>query len=150
MRGKCTRPAVPRPGISNLEKGPIEMANLAVNNKNLLVANVLLDTGDAAKDLVAAPTQLGSGATDASTITNCQLYLYSIEWKSITAAAQAIVVQALAGGQIVLEMPASVTAGASDTVYYNFLPLGLGKKLTATPAAAGPKMRFIVTYAILP
>lgn len=126
------------------------MANLAINNKALAVANVLLDTGDANKVLIAAPSILGSGPTDASTIMNCQIYLYSIEWKSITAAAQAITVQALASGDILLELPASVTAGLSDTVYYNFLPLGLNKRLQATPAAAGPKMRFIVTYAVLP
>ena len=123
------------------------MANLAVNNKALLTANVLLDTADAAKDLVAAPSQLGGAGT---TITDCQLYLHSIQYISETAAAQAITVQALAGGQIVLSLPASVTAGATETIFYNFLPLGLGKKLTAIPAAAGPKMRFIVTYAILP
>lgn len=123
------------------------MANLAINNKALAVANVLLDTGDASKDLVAAPSVLGGVG---ETIIDCQIYLYSIQYISITAAVQAIVLQALAGGQIVLELPTSVAAGVTNTIKYNFLPLGSGKKLTATPGAAGPKMRFIVTYAVLP
>lgn len=126
------------------------MAILAVNNKALAVADVLLDAADTSKDLIAAPSVLGSGATDASTILNSQIYLYSIQYISIVAAAQVIVIQALLGGQIVLELPASVAAGVIDKIDYNFLPLGSGKKLTATPAAAGPKMRFIVTYAVLP
>lgn len=126
------------------------MANLALNNKALAVADVLLDVADANKVLIVAPSILGAGPTDASTIINCQIYLYSIQWISITAAAQAIVLQALAGGEIVLELPASIVAGTSGKIDYNFYPLGLNKRLQVTPVAAGPKMRFIVTYAVAP
>lgn len=116
-------------------------------NYPTVIADVLLDTGDTSKDLVAAP---GTAATALLTdsVNNLQLLLKKITYISQTAAAQAIVVQALASGAILLSLPASVTAGVINTVDYGYLPLGAGRKITATPAAAGPAMRFIVEYAI--
>lgn len=107
-------------------------------NPNIVAA--LLDTGDASKELVAAPSA------------GYAVYVKAIHWSVTTAAAQLIKVGKSAGteAQQCLELAASASGNGSRIFAGKGFPIPAATALTVKPAAAGPAVHFIVEYSILP
>lgn len=110
------------------------MGNFSISNQPVSVAVVLLDTGDASKTLLAA-----AGSSPAEN----KWKLYKIGFNIETAAAQAVTISD--GTTTLFVIPASHAVGFYE-VDLGGVELATRAALTATPAAAGPKIRFRVIY----
>jgi hypothetical protein len=108
---------------------------------NPTYAAVLLDTGDATKSLIAAPSS-GNGA----------IFITAIHWSIKVAAAQVVKVGVSAGteAQQCLELAASASGNGTRIFAGRGFKLPKETALTAVPASAGPAIHFIVEYSILP
>lgn len=103
---------------------------------NSTFANVALGTGDTSKALIAAPS------------TGYCISVLVIHWDITTAAAQAVSVGD--GTSNPLKFAASASGNGTRRFGSNGMKLAAATALTATPAAAGPAINFVIEYTILP